>query len=587
MSQIRIFACPFKPRLGAVEENALRIRELLGEARLRRCDLAVFPETALTGYCLGDTHTEPTLLERQERVIGELLAPACRELAAVIGHTSRADAGGVGVRHNGAVVLAGGRVVHRAHKVLLANEGVLEDSRYFDPGDLDDVVPVDVPLSGGRTLRLGVLICQDLWDDDEPIHPARRLAELGAQLICVINASPFHLKKPALRRKVAAARVRECGLPLVYVNATSLEDVGKNLVLFDGHSFAMTADGLTESRPWSGEPAVWDLPLAPARGPFEAPEVRPEAMLAEALVFGIREFFAKTRPVSGAGNGGAGAVIGLSGGIDSAVDAVLVSRALGADRLTCVNLPTRFNSPVTRELAARIAANLGARYVVHPIEDVVTTHAASFAATLGRPLRTLTLENLQARERGNVLMAWAQELDALVVGNGNKTEFQRGYATLYGDLIGALMPLGDVHKLLVYALGRELDPHGEILPQEIFDLIPSAELSEHQNILEGKGDPFDYHVEAPLGVELIEHRRTPQALREAFEARSLDRDLWIPDGRGRTVYDKMTAEAFEAAAHEVRRAIARSFFKRVQSPPNIVVSPRAFGLDLHETLLGG
>jgi NAD+ synthase (glutamine-hydrolysing) len=580
MSTIRIFACPFKPRLGAVEENARRIVDLLGEARRLGCELAVFPETALTGYCLGDAHTDPALLDRQERVIDEWLAPACRDLAAVIGVTGRAEAGGAVLRHNGAVVLAQGRLIHNARKVLLANEGVLEDSRYFDPGDFNDVVPVDVPLSRGRTLRLGVLICQDLWDEGEPIQPASRLAEQGAHLLCVINASPFHLKKPALRREVAAAQVMKCGLPLIYVNATSLEDVGKNLVLFDGHSFAMTADGLVESRPWSGDPVVWDLPLAPARGPFQAPEIRPEAMLAEALVFGIREFFAKTRP-------DACAVIGLSGGIDSAVDAVLVSRALGADRLTCVNLPTRFNSPVTRSLAARIAGNLGARYVVHPIEDVVNTHAASFTTALGRPPRTLTLENLQARERGNVLMAWAQELDALVVGNGNKTEFQRGYATLYGDLIGALMPLGDVHKLLVYALGRELDPHGEILPPEIFDLIPSAELSENQNILEGKGDPFDYFIEAPLGVELIENRRTPGDLRVAFEARTLDGGLWIPDARGRTVYDKMTAEAFEAAAREVRRAIARSFFKRVQSPPNIVVSPRAFGLDLHETLLGG
>ncbi len=580
MSTIRIFACPFQPRLGAVEENALRVVDLLGEARRQGCELAVFPETALTGYCLGDAHTDPALLDRQERVIGERLAPACRELAAVIGVTGRAEAGGAALRHNGAVVLAQGRVIHHARKVLLANEGVLEDSRYFDPGDLDDVVPVDVPLPGGRTVRLGVLICQDMWDDGEPVHPARRLAGLGAQLLCVINASPFHLKKPALRRRIAAARVEESGLPLVYVNATSLEDVGKNLVLFDGHSFAMTADGLTESRPWTGEPAVWELPLGHVRGPFEAPAVKPEASLAEALVYGIREFFAKTRP-------GAGAVIGLSGGIDSAVDAVLVSRALGADRLTCVNLPTRHNSPVTRSLAARIAGNLGARYVVHPIQDVVDTHTVSFEAALGRASRTLTLENLQARERGNVLMAWAQELDALVVGNGNKTEFQRGYATLYGDLIGALMPLGDVHKLLVYALGRELDPHGTILPREIFDLIPSAELSENQNILEGKGDPFDYFIEAPLGVELIENRRTPEALRAAFEAQSLDGDLWIPDARGRSVYDKMTADTFEAAAREVRLAIARSFFKRVQSPPNIVVSPRAFGLDLHETLLGG
>jgi len=580
MTAIRIFACPFMPRLGAVEENARRLAGRIAEARERGCDLAVFPETALTGYCLGDVHLDPDLLHRQERVLAELLAPAADGIAVVLGATFAGQEGAAVLRHNGAVVLAGGRELHRARKVLLANEGVLEDSRYFDSGSLDDVVPVDVPLSGGRSLRLGVLVCQDLWDDGEPLHPARRLAGLGAELLCVINASPFHLEKPPLRRAVAAGRVAETGLPLVYVNATSLEDVGKNLVLFDGDCFALTARGLLEGEPWSLEPSVWEVPLEAPRGPFEAPAVRPAARLAWALTFGIREFFDRTRP-------GAPAVIGLSGGIDSAVDAALVAGALGADRLVCVNLPTRFNSPVTRGLAARIAGALGARYLVHPIGDVVDAHAGRFAGLLGHPPATLTLENLQARERGNVLMAWAQELGGLVVGNGNKTEFQRGYATLYGDLIGALMPLGDVHKLLVYALGRELDPHQEILPQEIYDLIPSAELSENQNILEGKGDPFDYHVEAPLGVELVERRRAPAELRALFEARALDPALWIPDARGLSVYDKMTADAFEAAAREVRTAIARSFFKRVQSPPNIVISPRAFGLDLHETLLGG
>ncbi|MBU1069428.1 NAD(+) synthase [Myxococcota bacterium] len=582
MSGIRIFACPFTPHLTDVEGNALRMVEELRAAREKNCDLVIFPETALTGYCLGDLHTDPELVRRQERVIEEVLAPACLHIAAVIGATCELRDGddALVARHNSAVVLAGGRVIHRAYKVLLANEGVLEDSRYFDAGPADRLSPVDVPLAGGRTLRLGVLICQDLWDDGESVHPARQLTEMGARLLCVINASPFHLRKPDLRRTVAANRVAECGVPLVYVNATSLEDVGKNLVLFDGHCFAMSAAGLVQTRPWDGRSVVWDVPLDPVSGPFPAPQVRPEALLAEALIYGIREFFQKSR-------GAPNAVIGLSGGIDSAVDALLVTRALGADRLTCVNLPTRFNSPLTRDLAGRIAANLGVNYRIHPIEDVITAHAARFAESLGRPVKTLTLENIQARERGNILMAYAQELGAMVVGNGNKTEFQRGYATLYGDLIGALMPLGDVHKLLVYALGRELDPHGEILPPEVFTVVPSAELSENQNVLEGRGDPFDYHIEAPLGVELIENRATPAALRQAFEARSLDSSLWIPDAQGRTVYDKMTPETFEDAARDVREAIARSFFKRVQSPPNIVVSPRAFGLDLHETLLGG
>lgn len=575
MSTIRIAAFSFAPEPAQVEENARRIAAAIAQAKQQKCDIALFPETALIGYCLGDRHRDPELMRRQETAVDAVIAPACTGITAIVGVTYMET----GIRRNGAVVLSGGRRVHRQSKVLLADEGVLEDSRHFEPGTPNGIAPVRIPLAGGGSADIGVLVCQDMWDDAETAHPARLLAIRGAQLLCVINASPFHWKKRRLRVETAARRVAECGIPLVYANLSGLEDVGKNLVLFDGHCFALSQAGLEETVSWEGTETLFDVPLSPVERTFDAPVPQAPALVSDALIFGIREFFRKSAVFETA-------VIGLSGGIDSAVDALLLERAIGKDRLICINMPTRFNSRTTRDLAAHVASRLQARYIVHPIEDAVNIHAEGFARFLGHPVRTLTLENIQARERGNVLMAYAQEFAGMVVGNGNKTEFQRGYATLYGDLVGALMPLGDVHKLLVYAIGRHLDPNTEVLPPEIYRLIPSAELSEQQDITAGRGDPFDYFIEAPMGVELIENARTPAELKAMFIKKELDPDLWIPDHQGKTVYEKMDADRFERYAQEVRRAIERSFFKRIQSPPVPVISPRAFGLDLHETLFG-
>jgi NAD+ synthase (glutamine-hydrolysing) len=301
------------------------------------------------------------------------------------------------------------------------------------------------------------------------------------------------------------------------------------------------------------------------------------AELQAALEFGLAGFFGRV--------GAKGAVIGLSGGIDSAVSAVLLTSVLGADRVLAVNMPSRFSSQTTQDAARELAANLGVEYVVHPIESVVAAKRADYEELTGRAMKPLTFENIQARERGNVLMTWAQERGFLVVGNGNKTEFQRGYATLYGDLIGAIMPLGDVPKTQVYRLAHRFNRlRPGVIPQAIIDIPPSAELSEAQDVNRGLGDPFDYDVEAPMGVELVEYAMTPGELRRLFEGRKLNPEVWAPVRGNRDVYDKMSADAFEALAWEVFRAIEATVFKRVQSPPILKVSRKAFGCDLRESM---
>jgi NAD+ synthase (glutamine-hydrolysing) len=280
------------------------------------------------------------------------------------------------------------------------------------------------------------------------------------------------------------------------------------------------------------------------------------------------------------------ALLGLSGGIDSAVDACLAVAALGADRVTTVSMPSKFNSAATRDLAATLARNLRTRHLEYPIQAQIDQKARLHRDLTGHPPATATLENMQARERGNILMTLSQEAAAMVIGNGNKTEFQRGYATLYGDIIGACMPLGDVQKLMVYDLARELNHRlGGPIPEGCFTIKASAELSDAQDPTRGGGDPFDYYLEGPLGVELVERGRSVDELCHAFATRTLDPALWVPDLAGHLPYDKLDAVAFEAAVRDCRRAIRRSAFKRVQAPPIFVVSPRSFGFDYREAIL--
>ncbi len=574
----------FDPFPGAIEKNAKRMVQEIHRARAAGVEILVFPEMALPGYCIGDLHASPAFLEKQERILRSSIAPATEGITVVLGKTVqdsnyRMPSGAVG-RFNGYAVLQNGALLHEGKKTLLANEGVLEDSRYFLLGDPEEIRPVHLTLADGKSLNLGVLVCQDLWDDHTAIHPAQLQRERGADLLVVLNSSPFHYKKEELRRETAQRRTRETGLPLYYVNTTGIQDIGKNIVIFDGACFALTPNLPTPAAPPFSEELLkvpycssWNSPPLPPHSPPQPSVER----LAQALIYAVRQFFERTGQFGGA-------LIGLSGGIDSAVDALLVARAIGPDRLHCLNMPSRHNSTTTKSIAAAIASRLGCTYRVHPIEETIALKSAALAQHLGRPLKGITLENMQARARGNLLMEYAQELGLMVVGNGNKTEFQRGYATLYGDILGGLMPLGDVPKQLVFDLGRHLDPQHQIIPEELYTLPPSAELSTDQNVDQGSGDPFDYSLESPMGVELLENGRTPRKLAQRFAEQRLDPQLWRPDAQGRTCYDKLSAKDFEEYAKEVSRAIRGSYFKRVQAPPIPVVSPRAFGLDYRESL---
>lgn len=570
----------FDPWPGEIIENKSKIINKIDEYR-HKADILVFPEMSLPGYCIGDLHKDSEFINLQEHALKEII-DASKGITVIIGltildHSGKKMSDGTVARYNGFAVISDGQLIRMGKKTLLVDEGVLEDSRYFLLGKKEEIEPVEVFVKGQKIV-LGIMVCQDMWDDYSEVKVADILAKKGADFLVVLNSSPFYVGKLEKRIQTALARVSETSLPLLYVNTTGIQDIGKNIVIFDGRSFAVTQSGVTVQEGFLTETLIttFDTNEKITELPYWKAEKDGIAVLADSLIYTLREFFRRTKVFKRA-------VIGLSGGIDSALDALLITKALGSNSLICVNMPSRFNSDITRNIAGKIAAALDAEYYIHPIQEIVDLKKKLLEQSLGT-VSGLTIENLQARARGSILMEYSQEKAAMVIGNGNKTEFQRGYATLYGDILGAIMPLGDVNKLLVFALAAHLDPENRILPRELFEIVPSAELSEAHNIAQGKGDPFDYYVESPIGVEIVENARSPELLKKLFIEQGLDSGLWIPDRQGRTVYEKFSPESFYIYAQSVVRAIRKSYFKRVQAPPIPVVSPRAFGMDYRESL---
>lgn len=573
----RIAVAQFDPHPGDVAGNSERMVEVIHGARQGGAEVVIFPEEAVSAYCIGDLNRNRTLIRESLRAVEARLLPASDGITVVAGfvgpESGRRLIDGAPGAHNAYAVLRDGCVLATGAKSLLVDDGVFFDTRYFLPGDEDGIVPVEIPTSQGPA-RMGVLICQDMWDDHASRKPARLLAKQGAHFLAVLNSSPWYVGRLHERIETARRRVEESGLPLVYVNTAGIQDNGKNVIVFDGGSFALPVGGgqaICCPQFQSGLFHLHDVERSRWQRPARIAELH------AAMVWGLAGFFRRS--------GHAGAVIGLSGGIDSSLSAALLVEALGPENVLGLNMPTRFSSDTTRANAAELARRLGIEYIVHPIEEVVLRKREEFKAVSGEFMLPLTFENLQARERGNVLMTYAQQRGRLVVGNGNKTEFQRGYATMYGDILGALMPLGDLAKPDVYRLSEHINRvGGEPIPRAVITIPPSAELSAEQDVDAGKGDPFDYDIDGPMGREIIEFERDPAKLRELFEKRQLDPEMWAPVRSEIVVYDKLTADEFEKAAWDVFRSLENSVFKRIQAPPVLKVSRKAFGFDLRESV---
>jgi NAD+ synthetase len=521
---MKIALAQFNATVGDLDGNADRLLELAKQAAAGGATVLLAPELALCGYPPEDLALRPDFYTESARVLASLASRLPPGLALVLGHPLAE----YGERYNAASVLRDGQIIATYRKQKLPNHTVFDEVRTFASGETACVFE-----QGG--VHFGINICADIWESG----PAAQARDAGAEVLLVLNASPFHMDKQLERHEIARRRISESGLPLIYANLFG----GQDELVFDGASFALDASGtLCAQFPAFSEGLYWlDLDNSTLRGDIhDLPGG--EAMAYQALVLGVRDYVAK--------NGFPGVLLGLSGGIDSALTLVVAVDAIGADRVQAVMMPSEFTANISLEDAEALAQNLGVRYDVQPIKRMFDAFLEELSDEFDDLPFDQTEENIQARIRGVLLMALSNKFGQLVLTTGNKSEMASGYATLYGDMAGGLAVLKDVPKTLVWRLSRYRNSLGEVIPERIITRPPSAELRANQC---DQDSLPPYEVLDAIMERYVEQDMSPREI--------------IAEG-----YD-------EAAVRQVVALIDRSEYKRRQSPPGIRITARGFGRD--------
>jgi len=528
--------------VGALRDNVRAIREAAARAKALGAELAVFHEMCIVGYPPRDLLEKRSFIDSNLAALDELAA-ASAELPMVVGYVDRNPSDRGKRLFNSAALLAGGRIVSRHHKSLLPTYDVFDEGRYFEPAP--GIVPA--ALDGHA---LGITICEDIWNDKDFFNtalyhddPVKNLVGAGAAVIVSINASPFSIGKRALKLDMLRAIATKYKRPVVYVNQVG----GNDDLIFDGASLVMNAQGrivaqakefdedivLFDTRTGTGD--LHEVELAAGSG---AADDLPRVL--KALAVGVRDYVRKC--------GFTDVVVGLSGGVDSALTAAIAVEALGPSRVHGVSMPSEFSSRGSADDAAALARNLGIDYKVIPIKRVMAAYLETFADEFRGLPGDITEENLQARARGNVLMALSNKHGWLVLNTGNKSEVSVGYCTLYGDMVGGVGVIGDVPKTMVYELSHLINRDGEIIPKNSITKPPSAELRPDQKDTDSLPE---YDVLDPI-------------LR-----------AYVEEGKGR---DEIIAAGHDRALVErIIRMVDRNEYKRRQAAPVLKVSNKAFG----------
>lgn len=524
--------------VGNVVGNLAKLRSAWLEARKLGADLVVSPELSITGYPLGDLAIRPSF---QEDVVNAIEALA-KETATGPGILVGAPWMENGQLYNAAILLDGGKICGKFFKRALPNYRSFDDKRIFVEGK-----PAD-PMNF-RGQKLGVMICEDMWFADTP----RELQRRGAQIFIVINGSPYEADKLKERQAIARARVMENGLPLVYLNLVG----GQDELVFDGASFVLDNKGalMAQAPAWVEEIVPVEFRREGSASIVEGGCIETleegDAEKYRAILLGLQDYVRK--------NGFKDVILGLSGGIDSALVAVLAVDALGADHVSTVMLPSVYTSQESLADAAEVARALGCRLDMVPIAPAVSTFEGSLGPIFGNHPPDATQENIQSRCRGIILMAMANRFGKLLLATGNKSEMSTGYATLYGDMCGAFAPLKDVYKTEVYKLARyAVARNGAVIPKQIFTKPPSAELRPGQ-IDEDSLPP--YNVLDPILYSLIERDMSFKALAD--------------EG-----YDPLIVK-------QVWSMLQLAEYKRKQAPPGPKVSRRHLSQDRRYPITNG
>lgn len=556
MDFMRVAGAQINLTVGDIEGNLARITEVMKWAEGMQADVLLVPELAITGYPPED------LVLREDFITANIealhrLAQRAGETTTVVGFVDRApgkardDAGHARV-HNAAALIHDGRVRGIYHKSLLPNYGVFDEDRYFMAGG-DRAVLWEI-----NGVFAGVSVCEDIWVDDGP--PAEQAAA-GADILLNVNGSPFHIGKAAEREAMLSARARAAGIPLVYLNLVG----GQDELVFDGQSMAFSAEGdLMYRSPQFEEDVFWvDLPLAeegksgvkaitvsrgdllegePDPPPESHPRLEEDEEIYRALCLGLADYVHK--------NGFEDVLVGLSGGIDSALTAAVAADALGPEHVWGITMPSRYSSEGSVEDSRVLAASLGIRFEEIPIEPPFLAFEETLAGSFEGTEAGVAEENLQARVRGTILMALSNKFGGLVLATGNKSELSVGYATLYGDMVGGYAVLKDLFKHTVYRLAEWRNRDGEVIPRAIIDKAPSAELRADQK--DSDSLPPYAILDAILEAYVEDDRTSASIVKDGFDKETVDRVIAMVD---------------------------RSEYKRRQAAPGVRITTKGLGRD--------
>lgn len=544
---MRIALAQVNPTVGDISGNQNLIRKYLNQAKDLDTDIIAFPEMVINGYPPQDLLYEKRFISDAKDAVEEL-ADDTKGLVMVIGFVDYDSDWNL---YNAAMVFDDGKIAGTTYKTLLPTYDVFDEERYFKPLSAADIAPFSVRVDGTE-VDLGVEICEDLWDETYPTKVSKLLCQRGADVIINISASPFHVGKRFDRMGLVSDKAKKLETPIFLVNLVG----GQDELVFDGQSVGADKSGkmISFGKPFQEEMIMVDIDLDEGIADVaEIPEYDKDEEVFNALVLGIRDYFRKTGFKRG--------IIGLSGGIDSAVSACIASNALGTDNVVGVYMPSKYSSDHSKRDAEKLAENLDILFLQFSIQEIMR----SYQETLDKPLEEtrdhysinasqddpVADENIQPRIRANCMMDFSnrlRDLRILVLNTGNKTELALGYSTLYGDLTGGISVLGDVSKLQVYSLARYINRrHGtEIIPESSITKRPSAELKPNQY------DPFNFDIVSPMVDEIVENRKGKQELIQ----------MGFP----------------EEAIEDVYSRFRNAEYKRWQAPPAIKITKKAFGM---------
>jgi NAD+ synthetase len=532
---MKIALCQFDPTVGDFAGNSVRILDMADEARRRGADLAVFSELCVCGYLPQDLLERPAFLERNRTAIAALAQKT--PLPILVGYAARVNSSTGKAAWNAAALLADGRIAFEQHKMLLPTYDVFDESRYFQPAARQQVFSF-----GGE--KLGITICEDIWNDKTfwakrlyEADPVIDLVGQGAGVIINLSASPYTIEKRAVRVEMLRALAGTHQRPVVYVNQVG----GDDTLVFDGSSMAFTTDGRIAAQAYAFEEDVVLFDTATGAGDLRPQPADDISVALQALITGTRDYVHKC--------GFQKTLVGLSGGVDSSVVACIAVAALGRGNVTGISMPGPYSSEGSVRDARQLASNLGIEFLVLPIGNLFESYRKTLADAFSECVEDATEENLQARIRGNLLMALSNKFGALVLSTGNKSEIGVGYCTLYGDMAGGLAVISDVPKTMVYELARVINGERELVPRSSIEKPPSAELRPNQTDQDTL-PPYD--VLDRVLKAYVEEVRTPEEIASHFGfPLEMVRDIAVK--------------------------VDRSEYKRKQAAPGLKITSRAFG----------